>query len=102
MDIENDAASGEPIHGHRVVSSARTRLTEPSPALVTRGVVVRASRLNSGTIFLGGRSVTDFGGAAPGMPVEPGESITIPVRDPASLWLVSDSLIDQQVAWIAV
>ena len=103
FDIENDGSTEEPIHDFVPVTTSRKRLLEGSPAKVTRGVVIRAPRANTATIFVGGRRVTsDQARGTAGMPIDPGESITIPCRDASKLYVITASGAEQGAHWLGI
>jgi hypothetical protein len=65
-----------------------------------QGVLVKASKNNSGTVYVGESSVTaDEGAATSGYPLEPGESVGVPCRNANTVYVRGYS--DDIVACIA-
>lgn len=66
------------------------------------GVTVKAATGNTGTVYIGLSDVTAGTTAATdGFPLEPGESITLPVNNPNLLYAIA-SANNQKVFWSAV
>lgn len=59
------------------------------------GVLVKALKGNTGTIFIGGPTVT----AANGYPLEAGESEYFPVDDPSRLWVIASAAAQNLGVW---
>lgn len=93
-------------NGHTVVGTTAVQLM-PDSILTLKGAVLRCpgasdASPNTDTIWLGGASVTaDNDPKTGGMPILPGQAITIPILDPSELWLVSDAAA-QDIAWILI
>jgi hypothetical protein len=80
--------------GSVTVGTGSVQLSTTSiPAL--KGVVVKAPASNTGgsTVYVGNNSAVTAGtaGATDGFPLAPGDSITIPVSDPAQLWCIGST-----------
>lgn len=71
------------------------RFTGDETEKLRRGFLVKAAPDNSATIFLGGPTVT----AEDGMPLLPGESLSIPADKPWLIYAISTDS-DQALAWI--
>lgn len=130
VDIVKDGSPHPPIYGHQTVGLAAKKLTLLGVGKLTRGVCIRAPgpndadtgiagdpnaprgyRGNRGIVFIGGIAVTaNNAEGTGGMPIPPGESITIPCLDPSSLYVVGNvnNIVDGQpgydddVAWIGI
>lgn len=68
----------------------------------TRGVQLKASEANTGTICVGNADVT-VGGAegTEGFPLAAGEGLFLPIDDPSKLYVVADEA-NQRVHWLVI
>ena len=96
------AVSGTLDHGSNLdIDTTAEQITTTSFA-AKFGVTVKAAADNSGTIYIGNSDVTAGSTAATdGFPLEPGESITLPVSNSNLLYAIG-SANNQKVFWSAV
>lgn len=79
-----------PTAARATIGTASQLLAPPPPNQDQRagsGVLVKALKGNTGTIYVGGSTVT----AANGYPLEAGESEYFPVDDPSRLWVIASA-----------
>lgn len=91
-EIVKDVSSGF-THGRKssIGTGAAVQLTATSFPC-QRGVLVKAGKNNTGDIWLGGAGVTaDAADGTSGVPITPGESLTVPVNDPTAIYAIADS-----------
>lgn len=66
------------------------------------GVTLKAAATNTGTLYIGDSSSVTAGttGSTDGFPLEPGESVTLPVNNPNLLYAIA-SVANQKIFWVA-
>jgi hypothetical protein len=81
-------------------ATAEQIVTTSKPA--TRGVIIKAHKDNTGTVFVGNSDVTANGtDATDGFPLEAGESVTVEASN-ANLVYVIGSAANQKAYWLVV
>lgn len=85
-------------HGQTLVGASAVQIAN-YPATLVQGVVLRAAGAsdptpNTDTIWVGKATV----GTGNGMPISPGETMSIPVEDMSQLYAISTSA-NQSLAW---
>lgn len=81
-------------HGVQTVSTAGVRVQLTSNAC--KAIVIKASVSNTGTVYVGGTSVS----AANGFPLAAGDTISLDISDTNVLW-VDASANAQSIAWMS-
>jgi len=96
------AVSGTLDHGSNLdIDTSAEQITSTSFACKF-GVTVKSAVDNTATVYIGNSDVTDGDTAATdGFPLEPGESITLPVTNSNLLYAIAASA-NQKVFWIGV
>lgn len=103
MEITQDAFEGDLLHDCLPVTMVAKPLMEQGPRKLTRGVLIYAPRTNTQPIFVGGPRVTpntDRGTA--GLPIYPGESVTIPSADLGKVFVITTTNEGHRAHWIGV
>ncbi len=107
IDIGKEGVDHAPQHGHQAVTNVRKQLTLLGPGAIKKGILIRAPGAddaaggNSGIVYIGGKKVTaNWAEGTGGVPIPPGRSITLPACDPSTLYVITDSMVTQDVAWI--
>ena len=87
MNIDKSAVSTFVV-GHGQVGTAPQQLVASDNACEAyRGVRVRAAKDNTATLYVGSSNVSTDAG----YPLAAGEEVEIPVNNPSSIYVVSDS-----------
>lgn len=86
-------------YGQIVVGVTAVRIVDTDKTF-TRGILLRAAGVNdpipnTNVIWVGGSTVTP----SDGMPIAPGEALTVPLAQGQNLYAVS-TLADQKLAWL--
>jgi hypothetical protein len=106
QEIRETVKTEELNHGHKAVGVTAVVLTSNTNKLV-KGLLIRAPgdedpTPNTNVVWVGTKKVTaDSNEGTGGMPLPPGESITLPVDDPSKVYVISDAA-SQEVAWTGV
>lgn len=93
-------------HGVTTVTASRAPLTDKNFQFI-KGILIRAPGADDPTsntlcVWVGGPAVTaDSATDSGGIPLPPGESITLPVDDPTGVYVISTAG-SQEVAWLGV
>lgn len=91
-------AYGDMRHGqNNDVDSGASEQIVGASNFANKGVLVKAFSTNTGIIYIGNSGVT----VANGVPLLPGESITIPQDDANKVYVIA-SIDNQQLAWMTV
>ena len=103
-DIGKESAR-DLFYGHRQVGVVAHQLSDDSIPC-NKGVLLRTPGPvdpvpNTACVWVGGEGVTASNAANGGMPIPPGETLFVPIDDPARLWVISTDA-DQDVAWMAM
>lgn len=69
----------------KAVPTASAEALGVSPGVVTTALIIRAPQANAGPVFIGKDNVT----IVDGMPLYPGEVMTLNVRDPALVFCIA-------------
>ena len=89
-DIENDVT---PSFAHGSKSSISTTAVQmiTTSTRAFKGVLVKASTSNTGTIYVGSSSgvTADGGDSSSGFPLAAGESLLVPTDDASDIWLIA-------------
>ncbi len=89
-------------HGRK--SSVGTSAVQLTAAIahLGKGVQIKADAANSGTVYVGGSTVTaDAADATDGFPLSAGEGLLVPVDDPSKVYLIG-SAAGQKVFFFAI
>lgn len=98
-DISVYPTSGSLTHGH-VATTGANAIQLKATTLPCQGVIVKAHKENSATIYVGASTVTaDYTAATGGYPLEPGESVGVPTQDASTVYVRGAT--GDAVAWIA-
>lgn len=106
MEVRDISCASELKHGHVVVGITPVPLTTLSFRL-DRGLLVRAPGAsdpvpNTAVVWVGRAAVAaDSSVGRGGMPLAPGEALTLPVDDPSKVYVVSTAA-NQDLAWMGV
>jgi hypothetical protein len=93
-------------HGHKSVGTSPTKIIVPGYKFI-KGIVLRAPGdndpvSNNAPIWIGRADVTaNSNEAAGGMPIAPGESLTLPLESGKDLYAISNTA-NQDIAWIGL
>ena len=74
-------------HGVASITTSAAQLTIDEQLHAINGVEVRADLSNGAIVYVGGVGVT----TATGFPLQAGESINLPIRQPSKIYLISAS-----------
>lgn len=88
-------------HGQKLISTSAVRIIDIDSRFV-KGILLRSAGDNDptpnvDTIWIGRSNVT----ANDGMPISPGETMTVPLESGANLYAISTSA-NQSIAWLGV
>lgn len=88
-------------HGQELISTNAVKVIEPDHRFI-RGILLRSAgekdpTPNTGMIWIGTAGVT----SATGMPIAPGETLSLPLDRGANLYAISDTA-NQSLAWLGV
>ncbi len=115
MDVMNETTEASKLrHGQTLVGMTRSLLVgkdadnRPLTFKVHRGILVRCpgstaegvtagQPVNTHPVYIGDESVTPENGMA----IPPGNTITVPIDDPAGLWVVSTAN-SQRIQWMSL
>jgi hypothetical protein len=86
-------------HGQKLISTTAVQFI-PETFKFTKGILIRSAGANDPTpntdvVWIGGSGVSENDG----MPIAPGESLTVPFEDGRSLYAISTSA-NQSIAWL--
>ena len=103
-DIGKESAH-DLFNGHCAAGVVARRLSAESTPC-NKGVLLRTPSVvdpvpNTACVWVGGEGVTASNAANGGMPIPPGQTLFVPIDDPARLWVISTDA-DQDVAWMAM
>lgn len=76
--------------GRKVVATGGTREQLVSAETNCVGVVVQALPTNSGNVMVGGADVDVTAGSEKGIQLQPGQTVTIAVKDASIIWIDCD------------
>ena len=105
VDIINEVVP-EFSHGNADVGTSEVVLIANAPAETHKGVMVRAPGVNDDTpntavVYVGRSGLTaDSDNGTGGWPIPPGETVTIPVTDPETLFTISGTASQKLSYWI--
>lgn len=93
--------SGTTVSGKKTTSaSTATQLTATS--VPCQGMLVKASKNNTDTMWVGISTVTAGGtDATDGYPLEPGESVGVPCRNANTIYIRRNGSVDVTAHWVA-
>ena len=98
MANESKRWAGGPL-GEVLVTTVATAIVSPaSDVLVKDSVVIGAMSTNTVSVFIGDSTVTP----ANGLELQPGAYISLPIKDPASVYVVSLANSGAKVRSLAV
>jgi hypothetical protein len=61
---------------------------------IVNGVVIKALKANTGTVWIGPSGVTDESGGAPGYPLVAGEAVSYAVQNLSAVYAIADNMTD--------
>lgn len=106
VEVTKDSSGIKDLgNGHLLVTQAAAPITNKSG--LYRGILLRCPGSkdptpNTRPVWIGRKGVTANSGDTGGMPVVPGSSLFVPIDDPTQLYAVTDTMVDQDLAWLGV
>jgi len=88
--------TGDMKYGRVTVGAEAVQLANPTKLYCN--IVVFADRENTSRVFFGNRDALQSAGPLGGIPIHPGENVSLPVNDPGLLYLIAED-VDQIVYW---
>jgi hypothetical protein len=100
IEIDREVAESRYLrHGRLIVGAEAIPVSDS--AKIFKGLLVRAASTNSGTIYVGGSSVSAADSVTQGIPLPPGSAMEIPCDDASQVFVVADDS-SQKLHWLSI